>query len=165
MCGEHVGTAARTEGEGRQRVAAAVRLEQQHVRPACRHRADHDLGLRCGRRQRLLRHLGREVAAASIAETVELAVVKRLDVADQDGVVAAVDDLVHGAVEPRRDAVEDRRAVRSGLPGDGGEAVLDRPGEGVGDVFLVLRQDVGGKALHLRHRGEVAGAAGDSNQK
>ncbi len=60
-----------------------------------------------------LRQRRGEIAATGIAQTIRLAVVEGLDPADQDDVIARVDDLFGGAVEPGRDIGEHRRAMRA----------------------------------------------------
>ncbi len=70
--------------------------------------------------------------------------------ADQDHVVAGIDQFMHRAVEPGGDIGENRRAVRPLLPAHGGEAILDGAGEGVGDILLTLGENVDSEAFSSR---------------
>ena len=95
-----------------------------------------------GRVDRRLFQAQRDVAAARIAQRVGVGIGKGLDVADEDDVVAGIDHLVAGAVEPGRRAVDERVAEGAGTPGGVLELVRPLGGEENGGVLLVFGEDV-----------------------
>jgi hypothetical protein len=106
----------------------------------------------------------REVVAAAIAERPARRMEVTDDAADQDHVVAGVDPVMHRAVEPRDRRVEHGGALMSRRPGDLVELVRALRREDVGDLAMVLGEDVDAE---MRSRGKDAvalGAVGDANQ-
>ena len=65
--------------------------------------------------------------------------------------VTRLDDLVHGAVKPRRDALKHRCAMRTILPSYACEAVINRTGECVGHINLRFGQNVDCETCGLGH--------------
>ena len=113
-------------------------------------------GMRGGRR--------RDISAARIAKARLGGAAEGLDTANQDDVIARLDGLVHTAIKPAAGPVQNRRTVRTIVPVDGGKAVLDRAGEGVGDIDLRFGQNVDRKAICTDQRVIIARGIGQTDQ-
>ena len=66
----------------------------------------------------------RYVGAATVAERAGCRIVVGDDTADENDVIARVDDVVHVAVEPCDDPIDDRAAGGARGPVDGGEPIF-----------------------------------------
>src|SRR5690349_12332921 len=87
------------------------------------------------------------VLAAMVEQWTTLAAAERLDMADDDAMVAAREDVDNAAVDPAERVIEYRRAGGGGMRGGIAEVAArgGMPGEALAQIELVLAEHIHGK--------------------